>query len=330
MLFRRLGPIIRSAWFVAVLIATLALFNYPRTWVQELISETALLWMPLCIGGLVFQLTRFTSAPFSPLGSALFMLQLMCVLRTVHIATPYLYAAPKAYPALSYSEPVRFLLIDISDRAWSGHPEAASSLMDIENPGVVIVLRYSDSPLRSQATERYPFTLKASLHSERTVEIFSKIPFQSQARSEFGYGALPAVSGVLEIGDGTHLQLGALDLLPAYSQESFVKSRLTSRRLASSLRYSTEPRMIVGAFRASVTSQIVDMYVDQLRLRSLFFDSGISKLRELYSQSFAFKHNLNVFSARNIQLSRVVESNAADNGFAAILFDARIPKRTQP
>ena len=320
--------VIRFAWFVVVLIATLALFNYPRTWGQELISETALLWMPLCVGVMVFQLARFTTAPFSLFGVGLFVLQLMCVVRTVHVAVPYLYAPPKGYPTLSYAEPIRFLLIDISERSWSDHPEAVASLVDIENPKVVIVLRYSDGPVLSPSTERYPFTLKSSLTSDRTVEIFSKIPFQSPERNEFGYGALPAVFGVLQIGDGAHLQLGALDLLPAYSQDAFVKSRLTSRRLASSLRYTKEPRMVVGAFRASITSQIVDMYVDQLRLRSIFFDSGILKMRDLLAQSLAFKNNLNVFTARNIEISRVVESNAADDGFSAILFDARIPKNS--
>lgn len=328
MLLRRLLPIIRVTWFVAVVIATLALFNYPRTWVQELISETALLWMPICVGGMIFQLSRFTSAPFSFIGSALFILQLMSVVRTVHVVMPYLYAAPKAYPTLTYAEPTRFLLVDISDRSWSGHPEAVSSLLDIENPSVVVALRYSDTPLVSQAAERYPFTLKSSLLADRTVEIFSKLPITSPERSEFGYGALPAVFGVVRIGEGADLQLGALDLLPAYSQDSFVKSRLTSRRLASSLRYSTDARMVVGAFRASVTSQIVDMYVDQLRLRSLFFDSGISKLRDLYEQSFDFERNLNVFSARNIEISHIVESHAADSGFSAIIFDARIPKNS--
>ena len=323
---QRSVQLVRVVWFVVVLIATLALFNYPRTWVQELISETALVWMPLCVGGIVFQLSRFTSARFSLLGVALFVLQLMCVVRTVHLAVPYVYAPPKAYPTLSYAEPIRFLLIDISDRSWSDHPEAVASLVDIENPQVVIVLRYSDGPVLLQSADRYPFTLKSALQSDRTVEIFSKIPFQSTERNELGYGALPAVFGLLEIGDGAHLQLGALDLLPAYSQDSFLKSRLTSRRLASSLKYSKEPRLVVGAFRASITSQIVDMYVDQLRLRSIFFDSGISKVRDLLAHSVAFQHNLNVFTARNIELSHVLESRGADEGFSAILFDARIPK----
>ena len=317
----------RVVWFVVVLIATLALFNYPRTWVQELISESALVWGPLCAVGMIVQLFRFPTAKFSLFSVTLFTLQLMCVVRTVHIVVPYLYAAPKAYPPIPYAEPIRFLMIDISEQTRSAHPEAVDAIIDRENPSVVIILRYADVPVLSKSSERYPSRVSASLESDRTVEIFSKLSFRPPLRTEFGYGALPAVFGVLETGDGAHLQVGAIDLLPAYSQDAFVKSRLTSRRLASSLKYSTEPRMVVGAFRASITSQIVDMYVDQLRLRSVFFDSGISKLWELFTQSVLFQHNLNVFMARNIQISDVVEMHGSNDAFSAILFDARIPSK---
>jgi hypothetical protein len=275
---------------------------------------------------MVVQLFRFTTARCSLMGVSLFVLQLICVVRTTHVVVPYLYATASTYPALSYTEPIRFLVMDISGRAESEVPAAVATLLEMENPSVVIVLRHADLAARFPARDRYPFSITSSLHSDRVVEIVSKVPFHEPIRSEFGYGALPAVFGVLEVGEGARLQLGALDLLPAYSQDFFVKSRLTSRRLASSLRYSAEPRMVVGAFRASVTSQIVDMYVDQLRLRSLFFDSGFSKLGALVAQSFAFEGNLNVFSARTIEVSRVIESRGAGAGFSALLFDARIPK----
>jgi hypothetical protein len=313
-------------WFVVVCIATLALFNYPRTWVQELITETSLLWAPLCVVGITVQLCSFRRASFSLLGVVLFALQVMCVVRTVHVVAPYVYAAPKTYSDLSYAAPVRFLMVDISDRSWTAPPKALTSLIDAEKPSVVVILRYGTNTALLKLTERYSFTVTSSVQSDRTIEIFSKLPVQLPVRTEVGYGALPAILGVVETGDGAHLQLGAVDLLPAYSQDAFVKSRLTSRRLASSLKYSTEPRMVMGAFRASITSQVVDMYVDQLRLRSVFFDSGLAKLRELVCQSLLFEQNLNVFAAGNIEMFHVVEQHGASDGFSAILFDARIPQ----
>ena len=88
----------------------------------------------------------------------------------------------------------------------------------------------------------------------------------------------------------------------------------------------TKPRIVFGAFRTSRTSQVVDMYPDQLRLRELSFDSGISIVPELVRESFNFEKSQRVFTARNIIVSRVVQSKADDEGFSAVLFDARIPR----
>jgi hypothetical protein len=96
--------------------------------------------------------------------------------------------------------------------------------------------------------------------------------------------------------------------------------------MASSLKYATKPRIVFGAFRTPVTSQIVEMYSAQLHLRSLFFNQGISVLPEILKSSLDLRYNLNIFTARNIVISRLIESYADDDGFSAVLFDARIPR----
>jgi hypothetical protein len=126
--------------------------------------------------------------------------------------------------------------------------------------------------------------------------------------------------------EGHPVIIGAFDLLPPWKQEDFLRSRLTSRRLASLLKYETTPRIVLGAFRTSATSQVVNMYPDQLRLRALSFDSGISIVPDLMRQSVNIEKGQHVFTARNIMVSRVVESKADDGGFSAVLFDARIPR----
>jgi hypothetical protein len=72
------------------------------------------------------------------------------------------------------------------------------------------------------------------------------------------------------------------------------------------------------------------MYPDQLRLRELSFDSGISIVPQLLKESLSFERSQHVFTSRNIVMSRVVESQADDGGFSAVLFDARIPREPTP
>jgi hypothetical protein len=70
------------------------------------------------------------------------------------------------------------------------------------------------------------------------------------------------------------------------------------------------------------------MYPDQVRLRGLSFDSGISFVPELIRMSLNFEEGQHIFTARTILCSRVVESKADGGGFSAVLFDARIPRES--
>jgi hypothetical protein len=246
-------------------------------------------------------------------------------MKIVGMARPYLYAAPKRYSSLSYSLPTRIALLDLTERGEEASLDALS-FAEIESPDVLIVARFTETPLPSGVRSWYPHVLVSSTTSGRTVEIFSKAPSHPPERTEYGYGALPGVLGSFETPDGVLFQLGAFDLMLSSSQDSFNKSRLTSRRLASALKYSAEPRIVVGAFRASVTSQLVNMYSDQLKLRSIFFDGGLSRLWRCLVGSIALSQNLNAFTAKNIELLGQREVPPNSQGLAAILFTVRVPR----
>jgi hypothetical protein len=239
---------------------------------------------------------------------------------------PYLYAKRKPYPQLVYSSPARFLFIDISARKGNVHADALAAFIQVEDPSVVILTRYADTSILEGVADRFPYRVFSGSAETRVVEIFSKLKIQEPVRRDYGYAALPAVAGEFLTPEGNPLVIGAFDALPPYNQEDFVRSRLTSRRLASFFKYATKPQIVLGAFRTSVTSQIVSMYPSQLGLRALSFDSGISIIPDLLRQSFTFDTALHVFTARRIEISRVIESRADDGGFSAILFDARIPR----
>ena len=324
-MYRSMVKCARLVWFLVVLALTLAFFNYPRSWWQELTSQVAPLWTPLLIVGIYFQLRGFTRAPFSFVGIALFVLQVLCIVKVAQIEGTYLYAPPKSYPALTYSNPIRILFVDVLASAHTIQTAQVSGVVEAENPDLVIVTRNADQVVLPHPHDPYPFTLVSSVDSARKVEIFSKTSLSAPLKSEYGFGALPAVLGVFQTSDGVPFQLGAFDLLP--SQESFNSSRLTSRRLASALKFSSEPRIVVGAFRAPVTSQMVDMYASQLKLRSVFCNAGIAKTLGLIRASIPFERNLNIFTARSIDVEGVKEFADDDRGYGAILFTARIPSR---
>lgn len=253
-------------------------------------------------------------------------LQAVCVARTGQIVIPFLYAKPKTYPHLVYSSPIRFLFIDISERTGNAHRDALKAFVDVEDPSLIVVTRFADSPIFNAVSDRFPARYLSHTSNGRVVEILSKLEPLGSTRLDYGYAALPAVEGEFLTTEGIPFFLGAFDLLPPYTQQDFLRSRLTSRRLASFLKFENTPRLVFGAFRTSVTSQIVDMYPGQLRLRALSFNSGISIVPDLVRQSVRFDKALHVFTARRIDVSRVVQSQADDGGFSSVLFDARIPK----
>jgi len=316
---------VRIAQLIVVALATFALYNYPRAWWQELICDTALVWVPIFVVGACVQLRRLIRDTLSVFTLVLVILQALCVAKVVEMARPYVYAPSKTYPKLTYSSSTRFAFIDINALGERSSLKARA-LVEREDPDVVIFARFTEAPLADVLRARYPYVLASSVASDRTVEIVSKAPIRSAVRTEYGYGALPGVFGNFQTPDGVPFQLAAFDLIVSSTQDSFNKSRITARRLASALKYSTEPRIVVGAFRASVTSQLVDMYVDQLKLRSIFFNAGLSQLWRCLVGSLALSRNLNVFTAKNIELESVRELHDESDEFAAILFTVQVPR----
>lgn len=317
-----------SVWLRLLVTAflTLAIFNYPRTWWQEILCATSVVWCGFFLVLLCVDIARARRGSWTFARVVIVALQALCVARTGQIITPYLYAKQKSYPNLVYSDPVRLLFIDISERSGNAHAAALQAFVDVEDPSMIILTRYADTPILAAVAERFPSRYVSLSSHDRVVEVLSKLQPLEPARLDYGYAAVPAIAGEFQTVEGTPFVVGAFDLLPPLEQEDFLRSRLTSRRLASFLKYMTKPRMVFGAFRTSRTSQVVDMYPGQLRLRELSFDSGISILPELVRESLDFGKSTRVFTARNIVVSRVVQSNADDGGFSAVLFDARIPR----
>lgn len=158
------------------------------------------------------------------------------------------------------------------------------------------------------------------------MELLSAFPLHTSSLRELGFGARPAVLGVLDLGGDKTLELGALDLLPPFSEEAFLASRVTARRLATIARYSKRPRIAVGAFRSTEVSQIVQMYTGQVRMKSVFFNEGISGVVSLVGSCFTLNDNLSAFTSRSVMVSNIKRLRRERDGLNAIEFTARVPQ----
>lgn len=251
----------------------------------------------------------------------LLVVQVACATSVISTVTPYISHNKKENKDLIYAPPISIILVDDS----AGAAKSGEALLLPSADIVVIVKATSDQSPRVANEQEISSVVQSTAEGNRTVEIRSRLPFLGTPRRDVGYEALPAVFGTFSVAGGTALEIGAFELLPSFSQESFVASRLTSRRIATLLRFSDTPRMVVGSFRAPITSQIVDMYPDQVRLKSVLFNKGVSGLWRRFREALSWSSALNVFVAKNIILERVVEHEPERDGWRGISFVARVP-----
>lgn len=171
--------------------------------------------------------------------------------------------------------------------------------------------------------------LASDVDASRRVTVISRFPFLSSWRHNLGHGALPGVFGALQVDQDAILEIGAIDLIPVRSQESFGSDRVTSRRLATLIKFSERPRMVVGAFRGSPTSQIVKMYVDELHLHSVFFNGGMARIAAIFREAIGLGAGLNVFASNDVATHNVTEYAVDPDGFSGVSFEVHVPRRAQ-
>lgn len=272
-----LASLTRTLWTALVVVLAICHLNHPRLWIQDLLCSASLYWIPFVLGDLCRNLFRALKTRAIPaLGIVLIIAEAYLVARVSSLAMPYIVPPPE--PPLS-AEPLPVVLFSHTDFSPGGVAalvEAASA----RNPGLVVLV---GEPAQLDAAEAaigasigaFPSVFESPRRAGRAVRILSRWPAEP-GDTGLGAGALPGLFVRLRVGDrAMPVLVGALDLLPAASQQDFFKSKVTSRRLATLMRYSREPRMVLGSFEATQFSPIVSMYTRQLRLRPAAAGHGI-------------------------------------------------------
>jgi len=301
--------------------------NFPRAWWEEVVSSTAPVWCSFFVVILIVQLRNFKIAPPSFLVALAIGCEVFCVASTIRAVWPYVYYRRSSDQTQVLTQPLSVMFIDHPSQESGEGPPNVSRLIARLNPDLLVVLGDAGGAPTSVASEHGLRCLLASQGgSTGEITLCSRLPVMAEPDTDFGYGALPGVFGSLRVDRAVVLELGVLDLLPTWSQDSFGASRVTSRRLATLMKFSDNPRVVMGAFRSSPTSQIAKMYVEEVHLNSIFFDGGLTRLVSVMKSALGLGHGLGVFTARSIVTAKVLEYSVARDGFSGISFEMRVPK----
>jgi hypothetical protein len=163
----------------------------------------------------------------------------------------------------------------------------------------------------------------------RGVQLLSRLPVRGEPVHDLGVDALPGLYVALELPHGGVGEFGVLRFVEGYGQQAFQVNQVTSRRLATRVRNSDRPRMVLGSFATSSYSHLVTMFVRQGRLRSVFFGRGVRQLWELPSPLLRFQHG-NIFVSRHLAVEEVRPLWRDTQAQPGLLVRVRIPRKGEP
>ncbi len=248
--------------------------NHPRHYFQDLLCSASLYWIPLIVLGTILSVRRcFRARRCSAPMALVLMVQGYLIFRVGELAAPYLYF-PKAREQREAQGSPLSVLFSHTDFAPDGLPQLAKEAA-ARRPDLVVL--FGEQPQLSVALEALgPFSSVVRTPEELPdgILVLSRLTVES-SRNEMGVDSLPALSMRMRAPGGEPILLGALSLVPPSSQDAFFRNKVTSRRIATLMRYSEEPRLAIGSFQSAPFSPLVSMYVRQVRLWSVMFDRGL-------------------------------------------------------
>lgn len=97
--------------------------------------------------------------------------------------------------------------------------------------------------------------------------VYSRLKLADSPTTELGVDALPGAYVGLTNPQGGEVQLGMLALQDGWSEQHFARNKVSSRRLATLVRNSTEPRLVLGSRFGPPFSGLTELYSREARLR---------------------------------------------------------------
>lgn len=280
-------------------------FIDPHVWWQELVCNYTTVWFPLVVVLFSVELVRLYRGVTYPLLS----------IATLAVgATLMGFLLVQTWPYWSYTHNIKLakdeaIVVGVF-HAHVGSTEQEALLFEKkmrEFLPEVLVLHGDRQDLveRLRVRDRLPYSTQGTVTGPLSIQLYSAYPIVADTRDDLGVAALPALYSRLELEPDVIFEFGVISLLESTSEESFDLARVTSRRMASVMRNSITPRMLVGDFSATPFSRIVSTYDREARVRSVFSGQGVKawwNIQGLINQS----RNVNAFVSAGITVNGTI------------------------
>jgi hypothetical protein len=305
-----IGRVLHVLVCLAGFLAALCVANRPRFWWQELFCTAGLYWFAPAILALLYLGCSLSGRSDSSgilrtrrAAHYWLLIGAICCYGyvTVHmgiIMAPYLYYGSWSATREVLGPELGFLWLE--GRSESDRVEDLSKLLARTTPTVVIMSGYGDLDSQRLSDLRdYPYLQRTASQERGGITLFSKIPFGNQVTDSLGIEALPGGVFVLQPSETESIEVGVLALARSTSRGIFERNRVTARRLSSLMRNSGAPRVVVGQFGTTPFSQLMSVYPQQARMRSLMFGIGLLKTFDMNNPFIALTDS-NVFVSTDL------------------------------
>lgn len=312
-------------WTALLLALFYSLFTYQRVWWQDVVHTKSLVLIPPLFIAVLLNFTLLRRRGWRLALLLPFALALACLLKVSATLKPYVTYPMEPSKSVLYVAHGSFLLMDHTGTRWNS-AQAREALRSL-NPDIVVELRsVGGDELPVEAWSQYPYTVRSDESDQRYIVLRSTKPILSPAALHLGVDAYPGLLASVSFAPDLTLDIAAINLETARHRLAFDRTRISARRLASGIRYSDNPRVVFGGFRAPPSSPTTTLFSEQLRLKSVLFNRGLPEVGRIINRLIEPDSILNVFTAKKMRIYDVREWSTESDGFSGISFRADLPK----
>jgi hypothetical protein len=310
-------------------LAALCLANRPRYWWQELFCSFALYWYPFALVALVWLLRAICrrGGERSWISAAALCCYAYISVYVIVITAPYFFYNKWQIARSDGGEALSGLWIECgSNRDTSSEIER---LIERRDPTIVLISGVSSLELLEiDSLSRFVHRTRSASDEKGGLRLFSRLPFGLHITDNLGIEAFPGGVFVLEPQGMIPIEVGVMTLDRSTSQSIFERNRVTARRLASLMRNSHAPRVVVAQFGTTPFSQLMNLYAEQTRMRSLMFGIGLHKTFDMENPLVAVTDS-NVFVSRDLTREVFERIHLPQCKRAALFFRIQYAKLTE-
>lgn len=160
----------------------------------------------------------------------------------------------------------------------------------------------------------YPYHFEIPREDNFGIAIYSKYPFNEEAQSNFGEDIAPAIFSVVRLPNNKNLNITVLHCMPPLSQDALYHNRLLLRRVASKVRFTEDPTIIMGDLNATPYSSYYKRIVNWANLRNAFWGAGLIRTWNVWNPLIRLQlDHIFIKGSINVKKSQVLDAFGSDH-----------------